>query len=170
MTVHICLLGILVLLSACPVGLWAARRPEGAALVYSVCAATAAVLAGVALGTLLRPGDAATAVLPLGIPWLQAHFRLDALSAFFLLVVNGGAVAASVYGMGTGRSETEPMRILPVYPLFLAAMNLVLLAADAFGFLLAWETMSLASWALVMVNHREAATQRAGFVYIFYGP
>jgi hypothetical protein len=26
--------------------------------------------------------------LPLGLPWLGAHFQMDALSAFFLLVVN----------------------------------------------------------------------------------
>src|SRR5690606_3234781 len=109
-----------------------------------------------------------------GIPWLQTHFRVDALSAFFLLLVNLGTVAASVYGMAEGRTRdgdahghaAEPTRVLPFYPLFLAAMNLVLLAADAFTFLPSWETMSLASWALVMANHRDPASQRAGFIYI----
>ena len=166
MSVHVCLFAILVLLSGCPAGIWAARRPEGSALIYSVCAASAAVMAGTALGVLFRPGETAGAVLPMGVPWLQAHFAIDALSAFFLLVINLGALAASIYGMGTDRSEPEAGRILPFYPLFLAGMNLVLLAADAFTFLLSWESMSLASWALVMAHHRESATQRAGFVYI----
>ncbi len=35
-------------------------------------------------------------------------------------------------------------------------MNLVVVAADAFGFLLAWEFMSLTSWALVMATARSS--------------
>ena len=45
-------------------------------------------------------------------------------------------------------------------------MNLALLADDAYTFLLSWEFMSLASWALVMAHHREADNPRAGLVYI----
>src|SRR5690606_8739562 len=37
---------------------------------------------------------------------------------------------------------------------------------DAFSFLFAWESMSLASWALVVAHHREADNVRAGYVYI----
>jgi len=45
-------------------------------------------------------------------------------------------------------------------------MNLVILADDAFTFLLSWESMSLASWALVMAHHARRANARAGYVYI----
>ena len=45
-------------------------------------------------------------------------------------------------------------------------MGLVPLADDAYMFLVCWEFMSLASWALVMAHHREAENARAGFVYI----
>ena len=38
--------------------------------------------------------------LPLGLPWLGAHFRLDRLGAFFLLVVNLGGALASLYALG----------------------------------------------------------------------
>ena len=44
--------------------------------------------------------------------------------------------------------------MLPFFPAFLAGMNLVVLADDAFTFLVAWEFMSLTSWALVMAHHR----------------
>jgi hydrogenase-4 component B len=104
--------------------------------------------------------------LPLGLPWLGAHFRLDALAAFFLLVINLGGAAASLYGIGYGRHEAEPQRVLPFFPAFLAGMNLVVLADDAFTFLWSWEFMSLASWALVMTHHREEDNVRAGYVYI----
>ena len=45
-------------------------------------------------------------------------------------------------------------------------MNLVVLADDAFTFLLAWEFMSLTSWAIVMAHHREPANARAAYIYL----
>jgi hydrogenase-4 component B len=42
----------------------------------------------------------------------------------------------------------------------------VVLANDAFSYLLSWEFMSLASWALVIAHHREPENRRAGFVYL----
>jgi hypothetical protein len=42
----------------------------------------------------LGQGSAESQTLPIGLPWLGAHFRLDALSAFFLVVVNLGGAAA----------------------------------------------------------------------------
>ncbi len=105
-------------------------------------------------------------ILPLGLPWQGAHFRLDALAAFFLAVVNLSGAAASLYGLGAGRHEPAPLRVLPFFPAFLAGMNLVVLAADAFTFLLSWEFMSLASWALVMAHHQVSDNARAGYIYL----
>ena len=39
-------------------------------------------------------------------------------------------------------------------------MNLVILADDAFTFLISWEFMSLASWALVMAHHHDASNRK----------
>jgi formate hydrogenlyase subunit 3/multisubunit Na+/H+ antiporter MnhD subunit len=105
-------------------------------------------------------------VLPLGLPWIGAHFRLDALSAFFLAVVNLGSAAASLFAIGYGRHEEAPERVLPFYPAFLAGMNLVVLADDAFVFLVSWEFMSLSSWALVIAHHRVRENVYAGYVYL----
>ena len=58
----------------------------------------------------------------------------------------------------TASTRRAPQRVLPFYPAFLAGMNLVVLADDAFTFLFAWEFMSLSSWALVMAHHRAART------------
>jgi hydrogenase-4 component B len=117
-------------------------------------------------GVRLKAALTSLLTLPLGLPWLGAHFRLDALAAFFLLVVNLGSAAASLYGLGYGRHETAPHRVLPFFPAFLAGMNLVVLADDAFTFLLSWEFMSLSSWALVMAHHRDRDNARAGYVYL----
>jgi formate hydrogenlyase subunit 3/multisubunit Na+/H+ antiporter MnhD subunit len=104
--------------------------------------------------------------LPVGLPWLGAHFRVDPLSSFFLIVVNLGGAGASLYGLGYGHHDPAPHRVLPFFPAFLAGMNLVVLADDAFTFLVSWEFMSLSSWALVMANHRDPDNRHAGYVYI----
>jgi formate hydrogenlyase subunit 3/multisubunit Na+/H+ antiporter MnhD subunit len=133
----------------------------GLALVLSALACVAALVRLVG-----DPSEISETVLPVGLPWLGAHFRLDALAAFFLCVVNLGGAAASVYALGYGSHERSPHRVLPFFPAFLAGMNLVVLADDAFTFLVSWEFMSLVSWALVMAHHREEGNARAGYVYL----
>src|SRR5581483_2986653 len=54
---------------------------------------------------LLAAPSPALAKLPLGLPWLGSHFRVDALSAFFLILVNFGAAVASFYAVGYGQHE-----------------------------------------------------------------
>jgi formate hydrogenlyase subunit 3/multisubunit Na+/H+ antiporter MnhD subunit len=144
-----------------------ARAKVGSALVYGGVLVVSATALAVAVGHLLTPGvEAQRATLQLGIPWMGAHFRLDGLSAFFLAVINLGALASSTYAIGYGRHEPKPARVLPFYCAFPVGMNIVLMADDAFTFLLAWEFMSLASWALVLSHHKEAANARAGFIYL----
>ncbi len=156
------LLCILMLLALSIVAVLRGR--DGGALIYGATMAVTAV--GFVLGAMALTGGTSSLWLPIGLPWLGLHLRLDALSAFFVCVVNFGAAGASLYALGYGRHEHEPMRVLPFYPAFLAGMNLVLIADDAYGFLFAWETMSLASWALVLAHHRAEGNARAGYVYI----
>jgi len=144
-----------------------ARRGIASALVYVLSLGATGVAFCVALASLLAPAAlGGSLTLPVGLPWLGAHFRLDALASFFLLVVNLGGAAASLFGLGYGRHEESPGRVLPFFPAFLAGMNLVVLAADAFTFLFAWEFMSLSSWALVMAHHRRPGNAAAGYLYL----
>jgi hydrogenase-4 component B len=144
-----------------------ARSPAATPIVYGTSVAACMVAGATALAHLIADPTATPAVvLPIGLPWLGAHFRLDALAAFFLVVVDLGGAAASLYALGYGRHEQAPLRVLPFYPAFLAGMNLVVLADDAFSFLLSWEFMSLASWALVMAHHRVQENARAGYIYL----
>ena len=140
---------------------------SGRIVVYglaSIFAGAIAAIAGTVLIGLQPMDDSLT--LPMGLPWLGANFRLDPLSAGFLVVIDLSALFASIYAIGYGRHEREARRILPFYPAFLAGMNLVPLADDVFVFLFAWELMSLASWALVVSHHREPANLRAGILYL----
>jgi formate hydrogenlyase subunit 3/multisubunit Na+/H+ antiporter MnhD subunit len=156
---------IAVLLGAGLAAIAAGRRPAASGIVYAASLAASLVALLVALNQLIA-GASSSLVLPLGLPWVGAHFRFDALAAFFLVVVNLGGAAGSLFALGYGRHEPTPERVLPFFPAFLAAMNLVVLADDAFTFLLCWEFMSLASWALVVAHHRVRENTRAGFIYL----
>lgn len=160
----VALVAAALLLALAVPGVALAARPAGRRVVYGGALAVC-LLAGVSAFTAIF-APAGALVLPLGLPWIGMHLRLDALSAVFLLLVNLGGAAASLYGLGYGRHDHEPGRVLPFFPAFLAGMSLVPLADDAYTFLLAWEFMSLASWALVVAHDREPENVRAGLVYI----
>jgi len=151
-------------------GVWgvaAARHKAATSAVYAAALLVSAVALFAGASFLLHGGARSEALtLPLGLPWLGAHFRIDALAALFLVVVNLGGLTASLYGLGYGRHEEAPARVLPFFPAFLAGMNLVVLADDAFTFLFSWEFMSLSSWALVMAHHRRPGNAAAGYVYL----
>ncbi|MGZ9086714.1 MAG: proton-conducting transporter transmembrane domain-containing protein, partial [Rhodoplanes sp.] len=158
-------MGALLGLSVAAVPL--SRRRAATVLVYGITLGVSAIALSVAVASLLVPTALdQTLMLPLGLPWVGAHFRLDALAALFLLVVNLGATTASLFGLGYGSHEEAPGRVLPFFPAFVAGMNLVVLADDAFTFLFTWETMSLSSWALVMAHHRRAGNAAAGYLYL----
>ncbi len=167
MPVVVVLWCVAALLGSAVISIFLARTTGFHRIIYGICL-TASVVALAVAGRYLLAGaeGASTLTLPVGLPWLGAHFAVDALPAFFLVVINLGGAAASLYGLGYGGRESAPQRVLPFFPAFLAGMNLVLLADDAFTFLLAWEVMSLMSWALVVAHHREPGNVRAGYVYL----
>jgi hydrogenase-4 component B len=67
------------------------------AVIYSATLAVSAIaLIGSLLWLLGDTTSAADLTLPIGLPWLGAHFRMDALASFFLIVVNLGGAAATL--------------------------------------------------------------------------
>src|SRR5258706_11948866 len=165
MQIFVALIGIAALFAVSMVALTGARTGFVSAFTYWCAAAISGVGLANAVASLAL-STPSVAVLPIGLPWLGAHFRIDALSAFFLVVVNLGGAAASLFGVGYGRHERAPERVLPFFAAFLAGMSLVVIADDAFTFLLTWEFMSLVSWALVVAHDRSPENLRAGYVYI----
>src|SRR6266576_2185650 len=149
----------------------AMRWSAATRVIYGACVIICLVVLVVALTQLLSAGSTPSSLrLPLGLPWIGAHFRIDALAAFFLAVVNLGGASASLFAIGYGKHEKAPGRVLPFYAAFLAGMNLVVLADDAFTFLVSWEFMSLSSWALVMAHHHDPGNRHAvyGFIRIVF--
>src|ERR1035441_6096029 len=156
-----------LLFALAPIGIFAARRPLGSRLTYAACMLICAGLAGVALIALLTPGPRLEFIeIPVGLPLGRTLLGFDPLSAAFAVIVNVATAIISGYAIGYGAHAREPLRIVPFYPAFIAGMNLVLLAQDAFSFLVGWEFMSLASWALVVSEHNSAENRRAALVYL----
>ncbi len=126
-----------------------------------------AVLAG---GGALFGGAVTTDTLPLGLPWLNWHIRFDALSGFFYLLIGLVLIAVSLYGPGYVREfehGRHPLSVLGLFTgLFVAGMELVLLADDTFFFVIAWELMSVSSYFLVAFQHEHASNRRAAFLYL----
>jgi formate hydrogenlyase subunit 3/multisubunit Na+/H+ antiporter MnhD subunit len=109
-----------------------------------------------------------SAILPAGLPDLPFHVRLDALSGFFLLLLGGVAFGISLFAAGYFR-ETEAATLGQLtlqYHVFLASMAFVLIADDAYLFMITWESMALSSYFLVTTEHHDEQNRKAGFLYL----
>jgi formate hydrogenlyase subunit 3/multisubunit Na+/H+ antiporter MnhD subunit len=132
--------------------------PVGAAVCLLIAVAAAAALGG----------TPELAVLPIGLPGLPFHLRLDALSAFFLFLLGGAGAGISIFASGYFRrgEGTAPGLLCLEYHLFVASMAMVMLADDAYAFMVMWELMALSSFFLVTANHTIPDIRRAGYLYL----
>ncbi len=112
--------------------------------------------------------QAQTIILPLGLPNLPFHLRLDNLSGVFLTLLGGVSFAVSIFSCGYFRNYNGPKLALVAlqYHTFLASMALVLLADDAYLFMVAWGAMAVASYFLVTTEHQVPQNRSAGFIYL----
>jgi hydrogenase-4 component B len=101
-------------------------------------------------------------------PFAPVSLRLDGLAAWFVLLISVVGFAVGLAGLGYGRSYVRHggPRLAAATGLFQASMLFVVLADSAFAFLLAWEVMSLASYALVVHEHEQPGVVQAGYVYL----
>ena len=134
--------------------------------IFPAGACIALLLAVIAFLSLGAPPQ--SRVMPLGLPDLPFHVRLDALSAFFLLLIGAATFGVSLFSAGYFRSSegSPPGLICFQYHVFIAAMASVVIADDAYAFMVAWEAMALASFFLVTTEHRIPEIRRAGFLYL----
>lgn len=111
--------------------------------------------------------EPSTAVLPIGLPGLPFHLRVDRLSGYFLFVLGIvstgiGAFSAGYFRKGEGAA---PGLICFEYHVCISSIALVLVADDAYVFMVAWETLTLSATFLVMTNHRIGEIRRAAYLY-----
>jgi formate hydrogenlyase subunit 3/multisubunit Na+/H+ antiporter MnhD subunit len=135
-------------------------------LIFPLSSAVALLLAVTGFSALTAPPDQLQLRGPLpALPW---SFQIDPLSGFFLILLGLLAFAVTLFATGYFRALSGPAlrRLMLQYHTFLLGMGLVLLAANAFTFLVAWEIMALASYFLVVTEHEEPGSRHAGFLYL----
>lgn len=131
-------------------------------LANSACLAGSALVA-YAAALLLFGG-----VNPAPLSWGPYSLTCDGWSAVFLLLTGIAGVITSLYALGYARAyEGSRLRMLGgMWSLFLVSMVLVLLAGDAFSFLLFWEIMAVASFMLVNHESEKRSTWNAAYQYL----
>jgi hydrogenase-4 component B len=151
--------------------LLARRRPE---LVRRLAFGGSAVASAIGLMTAVAVLRAGVATEGVWISHVASGFSLsysiDALSAWFLVVLAAVAIPIAIYSIGYVRHPPVSARSLFVglaFNVLLAAVELVLVADDVIAFLFAWELMTLATAALVATEHEIRAIRAAAFLYLF---
>lgn len=126
--------------------------------------------AGLALGlTAIVSGQTLTLTTIRLLPTAGLMLRLDGLSAFFLIVIGllGLAVAGYGFSYAADYERRYSLRMLgAMLNVLLLALSAQVMADNALTFLISWEAMSLSAYWLVLTEHDQPETVRAGIWYI----
>ena len=142
------------------------RTAERAGAVLSCTASLVGLAAAVA--AFLSPQPALLAA-PWQVPGGAILLRLDALAAAFLLVIFLVSGLGAVYGLAYWPRAERPRsaaRLRAFYSLMTVGLALVVTAAHAALFLLAWELMAVSAFFLVATEDAKPEVRRAAWVYL----
>lgn len=98
------------------------------------------------------------------------RIKIDALSAWFILVVNFGFITGGFYGLQYLKAYSEQKKNITMHAVLFVLIygSLVVLCAiqNSFVFLVAWEIMALSAFLSVIFEHQKADTIKAGINYL----
>lgn len=160
---------LLTLLSGGLAALCCGRRSAPAAFFGISATLIAALLGLTAAARTLLAQRSETFSLPWPVPGGSFTLTLDPLAAFFLVPILLLAPLCALYGYGYLKEQagTRPLGAAWFfYIALIAAMILVVTAANAVLFIAAWESMSLASFFLVAFDHRKNEVREAAWLYL----
>jgi len=163
------LLALAFLLGGALLALPAARNARTATLIGVAGSLTGCALAGAAALPMLLGGEPLTWHVPWQVPAGAFALRLDPLAACFILPIALLGGGCALYGAGYLAEAGRHRSLAPhwfFYNLLVAAMLLVVTAANAVLFLAAWELMTIASFFLVAWDHRQEEARRAAWLYL----
>ncbi len=163
--------GALALYAAGAVGGIAFRRSDRVALALGAGASAAASALVAAAGIVgFATGEVATFTVTSTMPGLDLAFRADGLASVFLAILGVGAAAAGVYALGYlaggAHGPFSTGTATAFLNAFLLSTVLVIVADHALVFLVAWESMSLASYFLVLSAKDDERTLAAANQYV----
>ncbi len=141
-----------------------ARRRVGlrAAAAISAAGGVVAVVGGVLLAV---HGDGTTLRLGAG-PVGAASFRIAPLAAPFIVLLGAVAVANGLYAPRYHTPGRGTCVYLLAYNLALLASLAVLVAGNVVAFLVAWESMALACYVIILRHHQRPGVTRGAFLFL----
>jgi formate hydrogenlyase subunit 3/multisubunit Na+/H+ antiporter MnhD subunit len=148
------------------------RHHAGAARLGSGAAIGGAAALGLAGAQALAADVPQYWSAPWSVPAGALALRLDPLSAVFLLPLALVGGLCALYGVVylSRHSHGRPIGgSLAAYNVLLFSMALVVTANDIVLLVVAWELMTLSSWALVVSDHDAPAVRAAGLQYLVAG-
>jgi hydrogenase-4 component B len=142
------------------------RSAERLATLSSALGSTVGLVG--ACGALAAPRAASvSAAWP--VPGGEILLRVDALAAAFLLVIFLVSGLGAIFGLGYWPRKEQPRtaaRVRFFWALMTVGLGLVVLAANALLFLLAWELMAVSAFFLVATDDDLPGVRRAAWVYL----
>ncbi len=143
-------------------------RPIGLAVgLAALIAASACCLVGGL--SVLTHAEPATTVVEWPLPLGYAILAVDGLSAWFLILIGLTSLAAAVYSWGYfdgGRGPTAHRAYAPLVCIMVAAMVIVISAADVVMFLAGWEIMSVSAFFLVGLHDEDPKARYGAWIYL----
>ncbi len=96
--------------------------------------------------------------------------RIDALSSWFILIINFTCINGAIYGIGYTKPYSNQKSNFSLhwalYPVFHLSMIWVCMLQHSMLFLIAWELMSFSSLLLVIFDYEKKNTLKAGINYL----
>jgi hydrogenase-4 component B len=97
------------------------------------------------------------------------HFRIDGLSAFFVLLLAFVSSVAAVYAREYWDDRAHPRSSAAGrtwWTLLVLAISVVLTVSNGLHFLFGWEVFTVAAFYLVTLNRHDAEVRSAGWLYL----
>ncbi len=139
-----------------------------AVAVYAAVCFIAFLSGSVALKALL--GQAFDLTLPGSFISGAIRLQVDALSAWFILIVDFVFVTGGLYGlsyMNVYRNQPKNLSLQGIlFVLLHAALIGLFVIQNSFAFLIAWEIMALSAFLSVIFEHEKIATVKAGINFL----
>jgi len=115
-------------------------------------------------------GDAIDITFNAGLILGDVLIRIDGLSAWFILIINFTCITGVFYGIGYLKEYTNTKSKLALhwalFVVFQLSMIWVCILQNGLAFLITWEIMSLSSMLLVIFDHNNPKTIKAGINYL----
>ena len=100
----------------------------------------------------------------------EIPLRIDALSAWFIVIINLTSVTGVIYGAGYLKSSNATTSLINfhwiLYIIFQSSMVLVTIVQHSIVFVIVWEVMSLSSFLLILFDYNDPKVIKAGINYL----